>query len=78
MRKVFQAELDQIGAGLTEIAGLVTEAMEQSVRAFQHADVELAQDVIAAEPGSTSCRTAWMGAPSTSWPGRARWQPTSR
>jgi len=49
VRKVFQAELDQIGAGLTEIAGLVTEAMEQSVRAFQQADVELAQDVIAAD-----------------------------
>ena len=49
MRKVFQAELDQIGAGLTEIAGLVTEAMEQSVRAFQQSDVELAQDVITAD-----------------------------
>ena len=49
MRKVFQAELDQIGEGLTEIAGLVTEAIEQSVRAFQHADVELAQDVITAD-----------------------------
>jgi len=49
VRKVFQAELDQIGEGLTEIAGLVTEAIEQSVRAFQHADVELAQDVITAD-----------------------------
>jgi phosphate transport system protein len=49
VRKVFQAELDQIGAGLTEIAGLVTEAMEQSVSAFQQADVEVAQDVIAAD-----------------------------
>jgi phosphate transport system protein len=49
VRKVFQAELDQIGDGLTEISVLVADAIEKSVRAFQNADVELAQDVIAAD-----------------------------
>ncbi|WP_026556865.1 phosphate signaling complex protein PhoU [Arthrobacter sp. 35W] len=49
MRKVFQAELHQIGEELIEISTLVTEAMEKSVRAFAGADVELAQEVIAAD-----------------------------
>ena len=49
MRKVFQAELHQVRDELTEIATLVTEAIEKSVQAFQGADVELAQDVIAAD-----------------------------
>lgn len=49
MRKVFQAELHQVGEELIEISMLVTEAIEKSVRAFQGADVELAQDVIAAD-----------------------------
>lgn len=49
MRKVFQAELHQVRDELTEIAVLVTEAIEKSVQAFQGADVELAQDVIAAD-----------------------------
>ncbi|WP_427016381.1 phosphate signaling complex protein PhoU [Pseudarthrobacter sp. P1] len=49
MRKVFQAELHQIGEELIEISALVTDAMEKSARAFAGADVELAQDVIAAD-----------------------------
>ncbi len=49
MRKVFQAELHQVGEELIEISTLVTEAIEKSTRAFQGADVELAQDVIAAD-----------------------------
>lgn len=49
MRKVFQAELHQIGEELIEISTLVTEAMEKSARAFAGADIELAQDVIAAD-----------------------------
>ncbi|MDJ0357908.1 phosphate signaling complex protein PhoU [Paenarthrobacter sp. PH39-S1] len=49
MRKIFQAELQQIGAELIEISQLVTEAVEKATRAFQGADIELAQDVIAAD-----------------------------
>lgn len=49
MRKIFQAELTQVGDELTQIADLVAAAMEQSVSAFQNADIELAQEVIAAD-----------------------------
>lgn len=49
MRKVFQAELTQVGEELIEIGTLVSEAMEKAVTAFESADTELAQDVIAAD-----------------------------
>ncbi|NKX56305.1 phosphate signaling complex protein PhoU [Arthrobacter mobilis] len=49
MRKVFQAELHQVGEELIEIAQLVTEAMEKANEAFTTADTELAQEVIAAD-----------------------------
>ena len=49
MRKVFQAELHQIGEELTQISQLVTEAMQKAVMAFEEADTELAQEVIAAD-----------------------------
>ena len=47
VRKVFQAELHQIGEELTQISELVTEAMQKATLAFEGADTELAQDVIA-------------------------------
>jgi len=49
VRKVFQAELHQIGEELTQISQLVTEAMKKATLAFETADTELAQDVIAAD-----------------------------
>lgn len=49
VRKVFQAELHQIGEELTQISELVTEAMQKATAAFEGADTELAQDVIAAD-----------------------------
>lgn len=49
MRKVFQAELHQIGEELTQISQLVTEAMKKATQAFETADTELAQEVIAAD-----------------------------
>ncbi|MHA7240823.1 phosphate signaling complex protein PhoU [Arthrobacter sp. TMS1-12-1] len=49
MRKVFQAELHQIGEELIEISRLVTEAIQKANSAFQGADTELAQEVIAAD-----------------------------
>ena len=49
MRKVFQAELHQVGEELTQISQLVTEAMKKATQAFETADTELAQDVIAAD-----------------------------
>lgn len=49
MRKVFQAELHQIGEELIEISQLVSEAIQKANSAFQSADTELAQDVIAAD-----------------------------
>lgn len=49
MRKVFQAELHQVGEELIEIANLVSEAMDKASTAFHGADIELAQDVIAAD-----------------------------
>ena len=49
MRKVFRAELEQVGEELIEISGLVTEAMQKATSAFATADTELAQEVIAAD-----------------------------
>ncbi|WP_113716808.1 phosphate signaling complex protein PhoU [Arthrobacter dokdonensis] len=49
MRKVFQAELHQIGEGLVEISSLVIDAIEKSTAAFAAADLQAAQDVIAAD-----------------------------
>ncbi|WP_285725440.1 phosphate signaling complex protein PhoU [Psychromicrobium xiongbiense] len=49
MRKVFQAELHQVGEELIEISTLVTDAIEKANEAFTGADVELAQEVIAAD-----------------------------
>jgi phosphate transport system protein len=49
VRKVFQAELHQVGEQLVEISRLVTEAIEKANTAFTTADTELAQDVIASD-----------------------------
>ncbi len=49
MRKVFQEELTQVGEQLVEISKLVSEAIEKATTAFEGADVDLAQDVIAAD-----------------------------
>ena len=49
MRKVFQEELTQVGAQLVEISKLVSEAMGKAATSFQVADVDLAEDVIAAD-----------------------------
>ena len=49
MRKVFQAELHQVGEQLVEISRLVTEAMQKATTALDTADIELAQEVIAAD-----------------------------
>ena len=49
MRKVFQEELTQVGDQLVEISRLVSEAMDKATTSFQVADVDLAQDVIAAD-----------------------------
>lgn len=49
VRKVFQAELHQVGEELIEISALVTDAIEKANQAFTGADVELAQEVIAAD-----------------------------
>lgn len=49
MRKVFQEELAQVGEQLAEISRLVSEAIEKASTAFEGADVDLAQDVIAAD-----------------------------
>ncbi|GAB4100966.1 phosphate signaling complex protein PhoU [Sinomonas halotolerans] len=49
MRKVFQAELQEVREELAEIAQLVAEALDKAVESFESADVELAQEVIAAD-----------------------------
>jgi phosphate transport system protein len=49
VRKVFQAELHQIGEGLIEISSLVNDAIEKSTAAFAAADLQAAQEVIAAD-----------------------------
>ena len=49
MRKVFQAELQEVREELAEIAKLVAEALDRAYESFDTADVELAQEVIAAD-----------------------------
>lgn len=49
MRKVFQAELHQIGEGLIEISALVGEAITKATSAIAAADLQTAQEVIAAD-----------------------------
>ena len=49
MRKVFQEELAQVGEQLVEISKLVTEAIGKATTAFDGADIDLAEDVIAAD-----------------------------
>ena len=49
VRKVFQEELTQVGDDLVEISKLVHEAITNATTAFEGADVDLAQDVIAAD-----------------------------
>jgi phosphate transport system protein len=49
VRKVFQAELHQIGEGLIEISSLVKDAVEKATTAFSSADLHAAQEVIAAD-----------------------------
>ena len=49
MRKVFQEELAQVGEQLVEISKLVSEAIEKATTAFAGADIDLAEDVIAAD-----------------------------
>lgn len=49
MRKLFQEDLHNLGDQLTDIAVLVSEAMEKAYRAYETADVQLAEEVIAAD-----------------------------
>lgn len=49
MRKVFQADLQQIGEELIEMSKLVAEAMDRAWDSLANADVDLAQEVIAAD-----------------------------
>ncbi|MFJ2619635.1 phosphate signaling complex protein PhoU [Glutamicibacter sp. NPDC087344] len=49
MRKVFQADLQQIGEELIEMANQVAIAMDRAWDSLANADVELAQEVIAAD-----------------------------
>lgn len=49
MRKVFQEELAHVGEDLIEISKLVSEAIGKATTSFESADVDLAQDVIAAD-----------------------------
>ncbi|WP_300342392.1 phosphate signaling complex protein PhoU [Nesterenkonia sp.] len=49
MRKLFQEDLHNLGGQLTDIAVLVAEAMEKAYRSFESADVQLAEEVIAAD-----------------------------
>lgn len=49
VRKVFQEELTQVGEQLVEISKLVSEAIEKAATAFEGADIDLAEDVIAAD-----------------------------
>ena len=46
MRKVFQAELQQVGDGLVEIAGLVQKALQRASEALLETDVQQAEEVI--------------------------------
>lgn len=47
MRKIFQADLEALGDQLVEISKLVSAAMERAYQAFEEADLELAERVIA-------------------------------
>ena len=47
MRKIFQADLEALGDQLVEISKLVSIAMERAYEAFEEADLELAERVIA-------------------------------
>jgi phosphate transport system protein len=49
VRKVFQEELIQVGEDLIEISKLVTEAIQNATAAFEGADIDLAEEVIAAD-----------------------------
>ncbi|MGO1522785.1 MAG: phosphate signaling complex protein PhoU [Nesterenkonia sp.] len=49
MRKLFQEDLHHLGGQLTDMAVLVSEAMEKAYQAFETADVQLAEQVIAAD-----------------------------
>lgn len=49
MRKVFQADLQQIGEELIEMSRLVSIAMDRAWDSLANADVDLAQEVIAAD-----------------------------
>lgn len=46
MRKVFQAELQQVGEELIQIATLVKEALERASHAFLETDIQEAEEVI--------------------------------
>lgn len=58
MRKVFQEELQKVHEDLVEIAGLVATALDRAVESVTTADVELAQDVIAADARIDFLQTA--------------------
>ncbi|WP_125616137.1 phosphate signaling complex protein PhoU [Specibacter cremeus] len=49
MRKVFQAELHQIGEGLSEISILVSAAISKAAASFAVVDLQRAEEVIAAD-----------------------------
>lgn len=49
MRKLFREDLHNLGGQLTDIAVLVVEAMEKAQQSFETADVQLAEQVIAAD-----------------------------
>lgn len=46
MRKVFQAELHQVGEELIQIATLVQQALASARTAFLDADIQVAEEVI--------------------------------
>lgn len=49
MRKLFQEDLHNLGEQLIEISTLVSKAMDRAYRSFESADVQLAEEVIAAD-----------------------------
>lgn len=49
MRRLFQEDLQNLGEQLIEITRLVSRAMERAYQAFETADVQLADEVIAAD-----------------------------
>ena len=50
MREVFHQSLEDVQAGLVEIADLVTVAIEKATKAFGTSDITLAEEVIDADP----------------------------